>query len=317
MHSQDRRAFSLIELLVVIAIIGIIIALLLPAVQASREAARRVRCASHLKNIGLAIHEHADAHQTFPTGNGSYPGGRSYLVQIMRYLEQRPLYHALNLAGDAFSNPNMTVLQRTPGIFLCPSDSGRTWESAHAINYAGNAGHDSVRGEGVFIGKPLAARDITDGLSQTVGVAEWIVGLGSFVEKEQGGGHEDRLRTKHGLLRVFTDQPADREAFARACAALDPTEINPNAFTASRGEFWLMGGLNVTQYNHTLPPNQPSCFAKWNMDATTAGSRHGGGAHALTMDGAVHFFKESIDRHVWSAIGTRSGGEVIGGEAFR
>jgi hypothetical protein len=80
-----------------------------------------------------------------------------------------------------------------------------------------------------------------------------------------------------------------------------------------KGLNWIGSGLGYSQYNHALPPNHPSCtIAEVNISALTTGSHHNGGANALSMDGSVHFVKDSTDTRVWSAQGTRSGGEVAG-----
>ena len=303
-----RRGFTLIELLVVVTVMGILIALLLPAVQAAREAARRLACASHLKNIGLAIHTHAVARDAFPAGLATRPFGASLFYQILPHVEQMPLYNSINLAFDASSDQTNTAMQSIPGLFLCPSDPSRAApESAHAISYAGNAGHNVVNGEGVFVSLPLKARDVTDGLSQTVGIAEWVVGPGT--DKRAS-----RLGSKYRLRGVYSDTPADFTAFARACEALDPDDIQ--SFIAFKGQFWLEGNMGYTLYNHRLPPGRPSCIAKQDFMATTAGSLHGGGAHVVTMDGGVRFVKDSIDPRVWAALGTRAGGEVVSSDSY-
>jgi len=298
-----RRGFTLIELLVVISIVGILTALLLPAVQAAREAARRTTCASQLKNIGLALHNHAEARNTFPLGVDVHPIGGSFFIKILPYIEQTPLYNSINLLIDADDNANITASLLAPGIFLCPSDTDRsTPQSRNAINYAGNAGYPVLTGGGVFIGRALGPRDVTDGLSQTAGIAEWIVGPGT-------NDHPDRLGSVYLLNGSYTNSVGDIAAFLIMCKALNPIDINSS--TGFKGQFWLDSNLCATLYNDTLPPNQPSCLATQAMNAATVGSRHGGGAQVLTLDGGVHFVKDSIDTRLWTAINTRSGGETV------
>lgn len=311
---SGRRALTAIELLVVIATIGVLIALFLPAVQATRMAALRAQCSNNLKNIGLALHQHATVHDNFPAGFGSLPGRESCFVRILPYLEQSSLFNSLNLEHNSLSNPNFTVFEQTPGILLCPSDSWRTSENENAINYSGNAGSNSIRGEGVFIGRPLTARDIPDGLSQTIGVAEWIVGPGFFVPGTTRPW--DRRRNIHNLRLAFTESPSDVEAFVQACESVEFSDVDQLSGGASKGYFWLTGGMGFSQYNHALSPNQPSCTAKESQRAITAGSFHRGGVQALAMDGAVHFVKDSIDPRVWSALGSRADGEVVEDGAF-
>src|SRR5262245_10714677 len=134
--SADRRAFSLIELLVVISIIGRLIALLLPAVQAAREAARRIQCTNTLKQIALATHAYADIWATLPrggflqqisAGSGLYdPAGGPYLsggvfLGLLPHLEQRPLYDAMNFQVNVFTAINATVSATGIATLWCPS----------------------------------------------------------------------------------------------------------------------------------------------------------------------------------------------------
>lgn len=303
-----RRGFTLLELLVVISVIGLLLALILPALQYAREAARRTVCSSQLKNIGLAIHHHADGHSKFPSGSGQRPLGASFLCQILPYLEQTVLHNSLNMAFDAGANDNNTVAMMMPGMFLCPSNASRaTMDSMNSTSYAGNTGRNPVGGEGVFISVALAARNITDGLSQTVGVAEWVVSSGDYERPSP-------LASTYRLQQLYGATQSDLDAFTRDCRALNLATSTPGHWF--KGQFWLDGNMTYTLYNHTLVPNQPSCSAERNMNATTAGSLHGGGAHAVSMDGAVHFVKESIDPRIWSALGTRSGGEQTGNDSL-
>ena len=271
---HGRGGFTLIECLVVVALIAILLALLLPAVQAAREAARRAQCLSQLRQIGIAIHNHADALNHFPAGMRKSPDDSSYLCQILPYVEQMPFYNSMNFADPDGVNidANNTALIHPPGVFLCPSDPGRTGGAPeYAANYAGNSGMSLNWGDGVFLNLPFSVRDITDGLSQTAGVAEWTVGPGVRNPKT-------RLGSKYLLTRWFTEKnPVDLVAFVQTCETLAKDDLNDRAGSGSKGQFWYSGGLFYSNYNHTIPPNRPSCSATMRMDATTAGSYHGGG----------------------------------------
>jgi prepilin-type N-terminal cleavage/methylation domain-containing protein len=299
---SKRSGFTLIEILVVVSVIGILAALLVPAVQSARRAARRIQCANNLRNIGLAMHNHAEAHGKFPSGGGGWHN--SLFVQILPYIEQTSLYNSINTVLLAPIEGVHTALNHPPALYFCPSDASRAL--ARAINYAGNAGRlspdgNSLEGDGVFIGRPLLAREITDGLSQTVGVSEWITGTLSIGEKRED-------TSKYRLKRVYSDPVADLEAFVHDCKAL--VDVDSSFMYMSKGDFWIDGpNLGGTSYNHVLTPNGHSCQAPVFMDATTAGSYHGT-THALAMDGSVHNVKGSINPRVWSAAGTRAGNET-------
>ena len=306
MRHGDRRAFTLIEVLVVIAIIGILVGLILPAVQAAREAARRLSCVNNLKQIGLAIHQHVESRGQFPGGFGD-PYNASYIMQILPYMEQSPLYNSINIdaSADAFSlgvQENFTVYMTRLPAFLCPSDASRkTIDVSSATSYAANAGSDAITGEGVFIRHGLRPSDVTDGQSQTAAVAEWIVGP---------GGRNSRLESIYDFGMFY--QIDSRRSFAQLCNTLVPNRSQLSVIP-NKGVLWIEGGLGRSQYNHVLPPNSPSCNdLAWH--GITAGSRHPGGMNSLKLDGSVRFVRETIDPDVWYSLGTRSGGEIIGAD---
>lgn len=303
-RESRRRGVTLIEILVVISIIGVLAALLLPAVQSAREAARRLQCRNNLKNIGLAIHNHAEAIGKFPSG-GHGASSNSLFVQILPYIEQNALYNLINLDLPALRNENGTVRMLVPGLYLCPSDSRRG--GVVAINYAGNGGllvsKDSAdRDGGVFIGRMLGPRDITDGLSQTVGVSEWIAGTLSETESNA------TKQSQYYLAGHYPDRDADRPEFIRDCKGLADEGA---AFVSDENGFlWTNGGFWKSLYNHVMTPNDRSCYAMPAMIAATTSSRHHGGVNALFMDGSVRPVRDLINPRAWWAAGTPAGGEV-------
>jgi prepilin-type N-terminal cleavage/methylation domain-containing protein len=131
MRNDHHRGFTLIELLVVIAIIGILIALLLPAVQSAREAARRAHCTNNLKQLALAAHGYSDAHGVFPLGSFKQPppvdpcrGSHEHgvLIALLPFLEQRPLFGAFNSSVHYETAPNSTIMGAGLSVLWCPSD---------------------------------------------------------------------------------------------------------------------------------------------------------------------------------------------------
>ncbi|MBN2293393.1 MAG: DUF1559 domain-containing protein [Pirellulales bacterium] len=203
MQTKYRNGFTLVELLVVIAIIGILIALLLPAVQAAREAARRMQCTNNLKNLGLAMHNYHGALGSFPPGfetinsAGNVAGGWAWAVYLMPYIEQSSLKDSLSPTkyklDEVTSNPDLLkMLQTNLSIFECPSSPlqplreflGPGSAMVGTSNYTGCRGFFNISGgnhsiwpnNGVLYGdSSVRIRDITDGTSCTFALGERTV----------------------------------------------------------------------------------------------------------------------------------------------
>jgi prepilin-type N-terminal cleavage/methylation domain-containing protein/prepilin-type processing-associated H-X9-DG protein len=181
-----RDAFTLIELLVVLAIIGILIALILPAVQAVRSAASRVQCANNLRNIGLAAHHYHDTKRSFPPGmrwqNGKDPMRMSsWLTQLLGFVEQQPLWNAgasaYQITSNPLQNPPHTPMATLVPVFLCPGDgrvaavqfAPRDQINVALTSYLGVSGKDWSTQDGVlFRDSRVRVTDITDGTSNTL-----------------------------------------------------------------------------------------------------------------------------------------------------
>ncbi len=198
-QSMNRPAFTLVELLVVIAIIGILVGLLLPAVQQAREAARRMQCSNHLKQIGLAMHNYESAYKRFPSGNmvgGSFSVGLSAHARLLPFMEQAAVYQMVDF-NYAYNHVNNDAarMQRIP-TFLCPSDTFDKLPSTLGgyNSYYANSGTNILAGSpatlssdpnygmpecnGVFYrDSRVRPGDITDGLSNTIAFSEKIAGM--------------------------------------------------------------------------------------------------------------------------------------------
>jgi prepilin-type N-terminal cleavage/methylation domain-containing protein/prepilin-type processing-associated H-X9-DG protein len=344
---MSRRAFTLIELLVVIAIIAVLIGLLLPAVQAAREAARRIQCVNNLKQIGLALHTYENFHNCFPTGNivspwavdptlppGNYRWGA--LAFSTPFLEQTLVFNALNFSfpvfGPGTTTPpgqvypaNQSAIDTMVATFLCPSDTGRRLTTADGFlggtgrkfsptNYqycsgSGANGGDTTAADGAFrINDATRVAEVTDGLSNTAFAAESILGA--------GGVRTIAASAPWDVRTMFASVPwqgsAAASVNATTCAA--PASLSPNRLFT-----WADGSLSQGLYNHAYPPNTSlidciSAVNSINIGWKAARSRHPGGANALYGDGSVHFAKGGVDRTLWAAIGSRAGGEVWGAE---
>jgi prepilin-type N-terminal cleavage/methylation domain-containing protein/prepilin-type processing-associated H-X9-DG protein len=331
-----RRAFTLIELLVVIAIIAVLIALLLPAVQAAREAARRAQCVNNLKQIGLALHNYHSTVNSLPWGDLTYDWNDwSSNALMLGYLEQQPLYNAINFAdGITGTFPgtaiNTTVQNAKLSVFLCPSDIDRLTSAQGHGNYAPNNGADqnfyvpgptngpfgvaSTTGKGTNYRTVSTFANITDGLSQTAAYSEKVKGIGT-------ANTYDVQRPSATYFAV--PNAATAQAYYTACNAVNTSTAAsiaaPNQDMPS-GCMWYSGHPLSTFYSHIMPPNSWSCEFDTNgwqpNGALTASSRHSGLVNVLLTDGSVRAIKQSIGVVVWWGLGTMAGGETISADTY-
>jgi prepilin-type N-terminal cleavage/methylation domain-containing protein/prepilin-type processing-associated H-X9-DG protein len=280
---QRRDGLTLVELLVVLAIIGMLVTLVLPAVQAARESARRAQCQSNLRQLGLAMTLHAERDGAYPVGcigcklslppADSPPAPQRFIawnVHLLPYLEQPALYDAFDFSVASYAPANQAVSATIIDVFLCPSTVEQSllqtkglWAGAAFTDYAGIygvEGGDRTAGEpdakhwlrdewlGVLLyEEPVAPREIVDGLSKTACVAETI--LRRQLESEWGNGH------------------------------------------------------NLFAHEGSTPINQASGLGN------EIGSPHPGGASLAFCDGHVEFVAESIEQSALNAMLTKAGGE--------
>jgi len=312
-----RAGFTLIELLVVIAIIAILVALLLPAVQQAREAARRTQCKNNVKQIALALHNYHDTHNTFPpaefslgtSGTTRLGNGLSFHTMLLPYIDQTPLYSRFDFNSVTGWQANRDLALTPIAAFLCPSGSVRTsthpselasaalgeapLATTHYLGVMGpyggtgtpvnpatgavypynNSGTANNYGgysdEGILVwGRPRNMRDITDGTSNTLLLAE-------------SSSNAPEMRTC--CFRVWLRGTTDSHG-APCITASRSIRYAPNSKTPA---------ITGAQFNYMM-------FS----------SGHTGGIHVALADGAVSFLSDNIDMTLYRSLSSRAGGEV-------
>lgn len=278
--NTKRRAFTLVELLVVIAVIGVLMALLLPAIQAAREAARANTCRNNLRQIGIGLHSHHDSHGSLPAGwisagsDGDDPPGWGWIPNLLHHMEEKNVAEKLLRMDLPITDPaNLAVIKTVLPIFRCPSDrdpdtfmlgaegGGPAIAELGKANYVGMFGTKEIEddpndGDGVFYrNSRVRFKEITDGLSKTIMVGERY--------SLHGGS------TWSGVI------DDGEEAMVRVVGVADHV------------------------------PNQPT----GHLD--DFGSYHSGGAYFLLGDGSVDMISESIAIEVYQGMSTRRGAEVF------
>jgi len=318
-RTGQKQGMTLVELLVVLAVIATLAALLLPAVQASREASRRLGCSNNLKQLGLALQNHHAVHGRFPPGRGvPFPKIFSAHAYLLPYCEQIASWATIDLSSPpiTFTLDNGRVLDgssnreaayTTIPLFRCPSDlSGERVPGSRygATNYVATAGSGTARhgsladADGVFYtNSKTSIRDVLDGTSHTIAYSERMLGPGS-------GRLVDVPVDSHQLIWEFSDR---RDPTPQACA-----ERGGGSWYGVRGEKWIIGNYGNTLYNHFYAPNAPQwdCMnITQQMGLSTARSFHPQGVLAAFCDGGVRFIEETVDLDIWRAFSTRADGD--------
>ncbi len=329
MHRRERGTlgFSLVELLIVIAIIGVLVGLLIPAVQASRAAASRNTCANNLRQIGFAAHNYEAAQGHFSNGSVAreFPSDPltewtlyrwSALASLTPYLENTAAYNALDLSVPLYDRSSFKVRpENVNGVkiivaeFLCPSDAAeRLSDDFGPTNYAVCTG-SGIRGgtprttDGIFfINSRTTTAKITDGLSKTALASESLLG------NPQDGNHDPQYEYQFVLNAPLTDN-----------LCRNSTLWN---YSDPRGFAWVNGEYRCALYNHYQTPNSPvvDCmgvqvgggvqlrYTPYGWRA--ARSNHPGGVNLLLADGSLQFVADAINPDVWRAFSTIAGNEA-------
>ncbi len=322
-----RTAFTLIELLVVIAVIGVLVALLLPAVQAAREAARRIQCSNNLKQIGLAFHSYHSQHDCFPPGLLSLPNLQGsmnlWTLEVLPFLEQGSLANSYNFnissvgpggINQYYIDMNHTTFHSVVSTYLCPSDDG-----GYGIRYDPSGWS---RSNYVAVYSP-------DGTVVEPGIPFTYDNCFNDPTLQPSRRRAlSNLNVARGIGRV-TDGTSNTVALSEVIS-------DPNGSRAWRGSWWSELGQN---YSHLRNPNSPipdsiwqgvanfwGCdpakapcdysAACWSTQVFSARSRHSGGVNVLLADGSLRFVKNSVNLAIWQSVASIDGGEVVSSDAW-
>lgn len=298
------RGFTLVELLVAIAIIGVLIALLLPAVQAARAAARRIQCVNNLKQIGLGCHNHHDAKKCLPPGHywpATGPGNGSestWISYLLPFIEDVPLYLDIDFTqafGSGSINHVNTKVTKTPlPMFACPSNPAfAVWIDVYAKgNYAANNG----------IG-PMAESTLANlPIQRPMGGGDpGVFYLNSYMRFKRFIDGVSKTVLASELIVVPTDD--NRGVMHYAEGPLLHFNFTPN----STDPDWVRDNAPPSVACNPIP--EAPCIPKYNYWANrllrlTVRSYHSGGANVLMGDGSVHFVSDEIDLRIWQAAAT-------------
>ena len=327
--SHNRRnAFTLIELLVVLAILAVLIGLLLPAVQAAREASRRLHCSNNLRNIGLAMHHYAVTREYFPAGQLAYRIGTGFKtvawsVHFLDYLDQSPISLSKDAVGDSSvdapdsrlyvlaplaSQYNHKATTTTISTYLCPSSARRhpsRGSDQRIVDLNGNNMYDPLTGEGMsaidYAGISGATPNASRFLNSITGLV-YDDNNGVLLNVSTGGG-------KTVTIAEITDGLSHTllvgELSGRGVLGTDFRGVwaaGQNCITIPRNTFGVP---------HINPSATSPTFDAWPTTANASlFSDHTSGVNGLLCDGSTRFISDMISLSAFVAMGSRSGGEV-------
>jgi prepilin-type N-terminal cleavage/methylation domain-containing protein/prepilin-type processing-associated H-X9-DG protein len=319
-RSYLRRGFTLIELLVVIFIIGVLIGLLLPAVQQAREAARRMQCANNLKQITLAMRNYEVANGSLPPGTcwqtyaGNYSDGAGHLLRITQYLEQSSVYNAMNFSIPMFRDENTTVTGTGLDVLWCPSDGEivgfrYTYPAGTVIpgelpmyysSYAGNMGTWPTFG---YVSPTTAGDQVS--LLETNGVLYSLGYPPGNPVTIYGTSYPGRPGLSPLKLAQVTDGLTNTIAYSEHAHGLFSKNPDANGNVDFHDwNWWVSGNLGDTIFTTFYPINpqrllttgdyEQGTFVQGDDMVLSASSFHPGGANFAMMDGSVRFISDKI-----------------------
>jgi prepilin-type N-terminal cleavage/methylation domain-containing protein len=317
--------FTLVELLVVIAIIGILIALLLPAVQAAREAARRIQCTNNLKQLALAMHTYADAMRSFPPGSITAPPsgsninnpwlaaqstdsgannqhGTSWMLHILPFIEQGPMHSQWDFDYSVSGSTNLALSQSNIAAFYCPSRRGEVEQTELTLGGNRTGGGNDYGG---CAGSGITFQESDDKPFQTATTANyWLYAQRRGILTRNSGTR----------FNAIVDGTSSTIAVGEVQRLYRPTS------TAQRSQDgWAIGGAATLFSTYESTPVRSGTVEAGGTTNSgmnngyfeSPGSNHSGGSNFGIADGSVQFISENIDRHVLRKLGSMADGEVV------
>lgn len=302
MRHSTRRGFTLVELLVVIAIIGVLVALLLPAVQACREAARRSSCGNNIRQVITAVHNYEFAHERFPTGvtNDSGPIKNeqqgihiSWIAEILPQLDERNRFEQLNFPLGAYHQKNERIANIPIAVLQCPSD----WADGPHSSYAGvhhdlEAPIDANNNGILFLNSKIAFDDLHDGSSYTLLLGEKL----THDSKEFGwlSGTRATLRNTGKAINLSIGRTGWGGSYDDEWNDDDEIDEEQRSKEEALEQAFITG----------IDPNDPLAVGGF-------GSHHPGTTHFALASGTIDTISESIDRETLQQLANRQDGQII------
>ncbi|MDP6721003.1 MAG: DUF1559 domain-containing protein, partial [Pirellulaceae bacterium] len=316
---KDIRAFTLVELLVVIAIIGILVAMLLPAVQAAREAARRSQCQHHLAQLIIAVNNYEMAHTAYPTGTvaatgpvRSVPQGyhHGWTTQLLPYVEQGVVYRNIDHSVSVYDAGNAKVRAHNVAFYRCPSSwlGGRGYSDYAGLQHDVEAPIDAANDGIFFLNSKVRYQDVSDGSSQTFFFGEKLATVGDLGWMS---GTRAILRNTGTPLNAALTLSAGRPALVgptRPPGVEDgvDTPADASGDTSSPAE----DTENLTKEANDQPDEAKSNSIKYGqpigpLSVGGFASDHAAGANFALGDGSVRYISETISTAVYQQLGNR------------
>ena len=316
-----RGAFTMLELVVVVVVVGILLTLLLPAVQQARESARTLGCQNNLRQWGLGLHQFESSHGVFPPGveyrkspqTGDRASITSFIFGLLPYVGEAALYESVDLSAQE-TDPTVEACAATPLTLLaCPSEAEPAVNlGVAATSYAFNWGTGvPLNGYDGFI-RPIEPGDFRPfpggglntagsfpaGLSHTAAMSEWL--------------HDSQTTTDYRRkVWVLPVQTLDAAGYANGIKVCETVPDDPILYGWKMGGFgvgttWVyLSGPPATGYEHALTPGGVSCAGTYGIGMMTANSLHPAGVNLLYADGRVTTVARTIDAAIWRKAGSR------------